>query len=110
MASVGPPAASAIPVLTNLLHAPPLVDELGAAVAIWRITGDTSTALPILLKWTGYGWYYAIDALGEMGPAAKAAIPLLLPMAKGPDSLRQRSASATLKRIDPESAAKAGVK
>jgi HEAT repeat protein len=110
LASVGSPAASAVPVLTDLLHAPPPVDELGAAVAVWRITGDASTALPGLLKWSGYGWYKAIDTLGEMGPAAKAAVPLLLPMAKGGDSLRQRSASAALKRIDPEAAAKAGVK
>ena len=110
LASVGSPAASAVPILTNLLHAPPPVDELGAAVAVWRITGDTSTALPVLLKWSGYGWLKAIDTLGEMGPAANAAVPLLLSMAKGSDSIRQRIASAALKRIDPEAAGKAGVK
>jgi HEAT repeat protein len=110
LASVGPPAASAVPILTHLLHAPPPADELGAAIAIWRITGDTSTALPVIRKWSGYGSLCAIDTLGEMGPAAKAAVPLLLPMAKGPDSLRQRSASAALEKIDPEAAAKAGVK
>jgi HEAT repeat protein len=110
LASVGSPAASAVPILTNLLHAPPPVDELGAAVAVWRITGDTSTALPVLLKWSGYGWLKAIETLGEMGPAANGAVPLLLSMAKGRDSLRQRIASAALKRIDPDAEGKGGVK
>jgi HEAT repeat protein len=109
LASVGPPAANAIPVLTNLLHVPPPVDQLGAAVAIWRINSDTNTILPVLLKWCKFGYLDAMNILGEIGPAAKAAVPFLLYRAKGSDLLQQRSASAALKRIDPEAAAKAGI-
>jgi HEAT repeat protein len=108
LAAVGPPATKAIPVLTNLLHAPPPVDQLGAAVAIWRINSDTNTVLPVLLKWCD-GYLDAMNILGEIGPAAEAAVPFLLYRAKGSDLLQQRSASAALKRIDPEAAAKAGI-
>lgn len=109
LAAVGPPAASAVPLLAHLIHAPPPADALGAAVALWRITGQTSLALPVILQKSGEGSLSAIDTLGEMGPAAKAAVPMLRRMAQGPDSLRQRSAAAALERIAP-AAASAGIK
>ena len=109
LAQVGPPASNAIPVLKEVLHSSPPADELGAAVAIWRIGADTNTALPVLLKWCERGWLQSYEALGEIGPAAKDAVPLLLPRAKSSEPLTQRTAAAALKKIDPDAAVRAGL-
>jgi len=70
-----------LPDLKTALLAPDRNMRGAAAVAIWRISGDVDTALPVLLqempreeeivKWD---W---IITLGEMGPRAKAAVPQL---------------------------------
>jgi len=86
-----------------------------SAVAIWRITGEVDTALPVLLqkmpttiedsKWD---W---IIALGEMGPRAEAVVPQLRT-----ELLQDRMqwlldyVTNALRRIDPEAAAQAGVR
>jgi len=47
--------------------------------------------------------------LGSFGAAAKAAVPRLLPLLHGEKEAR-RAATLALPRIDPEAAAKAGIK
>ena len=110
LAAIGPAAASAAPVLTNLLQRPGPGDELGAAVALWRVNSNTTETVPVLLKWSGNGYWYAFHTLGEMGPAAKAAVPQLLVWATNAAGVQQTNASATLKRIYPQAAAKTGIK
>lgn len=110
LADIGPPASNAVPVLTNLLASGQFLHDMDAAIAIWRISSNTSTTLPVLLRYGERGYLKAIDTLGEMGPAAKAAVPFLLRNSMSTDPFYRRSASAALKRIDPEAAAKAGVK
>jgi hypothetical protein len=81
LGSIGPPAAAALPELGNALQATNPYLRGQAAVAIWRISGDVDTTLPVLLREmpgeiqdSKWDW---IIALGEMGPRAKTAIPQL---------------------------------
>jgi HEAT repeat protein len=81
LGKIGPAATSALPALQAALHEPNAYLRGQTAVAIWRISGDVDTTLPVLLhdmpatvedsKWD---W---IVALGEMGPRAQAAVPQL---------------------------------
>ena len=44
----------------------------------------------------------AIHALGELGPAAAAAIPALVRLTDGPEPRLRQSAMIALSKIDPE--------
>jgi len=52
-----------------------------AAASLWRITGETNTTVPILFQYPKTGKYLApvaaADVFGEMGPAARFAVPEL---------------------------------
>ena len=52
----------------------------------------------------------AAEALGKFGVEAKVVAPVLLQMLNDPESSVRREATNALKTIDPEAAAKAGVK
>jgi hypothetical protein len=85
-----------------------------SAVAIWRISGDADTALPVLLREmqatsadSEWDW---IIALGEMGPRAKAAVPqLIAELKQGQMQWVLNCVTNALRRIDPEAAAQAGI-
>jgi hypothetical protein len=49
----------------------------------------------------------AADALAQLGPAAKAAVPLLLELTKDKSKVAREAAAAALEKIDPEAAKKA---
>jgi len=115
LGKIGPPAAAALPELKSAMRESNSYLRGQAAVATWRATADADTALAVLLqempassedeKWD---W---IVALGEMGSRAKAAVPQL------EAELRQDKRDWVLnhvtnafKSIDPEAAARAGVK
>jgi HEAT repeat protein len=74
---------------------------------------QTKAALPVLLEVIRgteqpYIRQQAVNALGEVGPPAKAAVPALLKARK--DNNLRFVADAALKKIDPRAAAKAGVR
>ena len=52
----------------------------------------------------------ARDALRLFGSDAKTAVPALVDLLKDPDADVRKEAGSALKAIDPEAAAKAGVK
>ncbi|EEF57328.1 HEAT repeat domain-containing protein [Pedosphaera parvula] len=116
LGSIGPAAASSVPALTNLLPSADTYLRVQIASAVWNISSEKSIALPILIsdcpgldsptKWS------AISTLGEMGPRAKAAIPMLLNELTNSknDAFILAPITNALKAIDPEAAAKAGVK
>lgn len=115
LGDIGPAAKDAIAPLTERLK-----DDkksrlrILAAASLARIDPKLiKTALPILLE----GLHSpesavrssAVDALGDLGPLSKAAVPDLLNLLKDKDaSLRDRAGRA-LRRIDKEAAEKAGV-
>jgi HEAT repeat protein len=52
----------------------------------------------------------AAKGLGHLGTNAQQAAPALVPMLSDPNAMVRRGATYALKAIDPEAAAKAGVK
>lgn len=57
-----------------------------------------------------FAHYTAADALGKFGTDAKPAIPALIALLNDPLGLARQAATNALLQIDPEAAAKAGVK
>jgi HEAT repeat protein len=82
-----------------------------AAEALCKL-GDTDRAVPALAARLGDSAvrHAAVQALYRIGPKAKAAVPALLVAAKDTDRLYRESVIMALKKIDPESATKAGLK
>lgn len=113
LGKIGSSAASALPDLKAALQEPDFFLRGQAASAIWRISGDVDTALPVLLReMPGTGRPFKRDwitALGEMGPRAKAAVPLLQSeLDKGKVKWFLEHITNALNRIDPEHLGKAG--
>jgi HEAT repeats len=118
LGKMGPTASSALPALTGLITDPDSYVRWKAAAAIWQISSNVETSLPILVQelpasletWT------LVEVLGEMGPRARDAIPALekelekvRSNPRAYSELGQNITNALLK-IDPESAARLGIK
>lgn len=120
---IGPPAKPAVPALTKLLKHPDGQLRFSAARALWDIDKNTegiSTAIAILKagrEWwvknatSGNSacpgsslilWRQAIEWLGDIGPAAKAALPEL--EAALADPSHRSEAMAAIEKIDPKAA------
>jgi hypothetical protein len=115
-----PDANAAIPALKILLGDTDAYKRREAAIAIWRINSDVTNTLPLLVEGIiqddeSTRWEL-IEAMAEMGSSAKDAVPALVQQLqqKPGENLRNewnrsRISNALLK-IDPEAAAKAGMK
>jgi HEAT repeat protein len=107
LGEIGPSAGNAVPALKLLLNDPDPDLCWKAAFAIWQIDGDRDVALPVMLRsYPGCNraekWHLVRD-LGEMGPRAKDAVPLLKAdltnEATFPDA--RREIESALGKIDP---------
>jgi HEAT repeat protein len=113
---LGPNAKKALPALLVALKDPDQMVRVDAAGAIWKIEKKTATALPVLTATLSDsvdmgGKPRAIHYLNLMGPDAKRAFPTLLAFWEKSDVAHTKKSAATaLKAIDPEAAAKVGVK
>ncbi|MDB6063948.1 MAG: repeat protein [Pedosphaera sp.] len=111
---VGPAAEEAIPMLLRSLgDAKPSSREC-AIVALGGIHARPEIVLPPLIKClsdqdVSVKWYAAL-AVGYFGPDAKLAVPDLLKLLSDSDARLRDQAKDSLKKIDPEAAANAGVK
>lgn len=81
LGKIGRAAANCAPTIKLAMQSTDPYLRGQATVALWRVTGDVSTTLPVLLaamptviEYNKWDW---IIALGEMGPRAKAAVPQL---------------------------------
>ena len=86
-----------------------------AADALVKIQADAETVVPVLMDCMvdseGHGQSDVVEALGEYGPKAKAAVPTLIKLLGDRSSKDiMEAVPKALKQIDPEAAAKAGVK
>jgi HEAT repeat protein len=116
LGKIGPAASNAVPVLKTILqNTTDVYIRCKMAVAIWRIDGDVETTLPVLIqeiprenettRWD------EIIGLGEMGPLAKPALPMLEhEFTNKPTQENYQHLTNTLVKIDPEAAAKLGIK
>lgn len=86
-----------------------------AADAMVKIQADPDTVIPLLMQCMmdrdGHGQSDVVEALGEYGPKAKAAVPTLIKLLSDRSSKDiMEAVPQALKKIDPEAAAKAGVR
>lgn len=96
LASLGPSASAAAGPLTALLS-----DELlrcHAALALGKIK-PTPSPVPNLTASVRAGNECALDALGDLGPTAKSAVPLLAGMLKNPNFQHKDRVAAALVAI-----------
>jgi HEAT repeat protein len=115
LGDIGPTASNAVPALTNLMATGDRYARMSAAVALWRITSNENLSLPVLIKelpsFDINSIHLPANALEEMGPRAKAAFPLLLTeLPRATDNYQRETITKALKAIDPEAAAKVGIK
>lgn len=111
LSAIASDAQAAVPWLTELFtNSDPRV-RFVAGVDLWRLAGCTNGINVIAAGIYPPGdrdrpWNQALDALGEMGPAAQAAVPNLLRLCDFADVKNVREpALKALWKIDPETAA-----
>ena len=114
LAGLGPAAKSTIPLLLQM--AAPDRGVMGvrepAIAALGRIHCESEKVIPVLISYLDDDAVNdeAATALGNFGSLAKGAVPKLIPMLKVKDNDAQKAARQALKKIDPQAAAKAGIK
>jgi HEAT repeat protein len=97
--------AMAIPVLISSLRDQDVVIQGRAALALAVIREEPSVAIPALtemLTKTNSARHEAVIALGQYGPMATSAVPMLLDCLVAEDSMMRMSARNALKRIGAE--------
>ncbi|MFE6785575.1 PBS lyase [Streptomyces sp. NPDC057680] len=81
LGEIGPAAASAAPALGPGLASRDLWVRVRSAAALWRVSGDATAALPVLLAAWEENRHARVDVaecLAEMGPAASGAQLVIL--------------------------------
>ncbi len=107
---IGRKAVAAEKALHNGLRDSDLSARVAAAVAYWSVSGKADDAVRVLrsaLQTTDY-WaarMWAADALAEIGPAAKAAVPDLMACLKSDTRYVVTSSAKALGKIGPDAAA-----
>jgi HEAT repeat protein len=104
---IGAAAVDAAPALRELLEEDTIDSavRLSAAEALWQITHDVRTAMPVLIETLQNDEKDArIEAaaiLEKIGPAAKDAVPALGEALNDPDEEVRSAAARALKAVDP---------
>ncbi len=118
LGSMGEKAKVAVPRLTELTHDKDVYVRLRAAEALWRLDRQTNAVLPVMVAeledWSKdpnallgrtsdesnqSRQEVAAEVLGEIGPAAKEAVPPLQMMLRSTFDSQKESAAKALKRI-----------
>jgi HEAT repeat protein len=112
LCQIGPAAKEAVPALIQKLDDPDAHGNVFAAVRAIEPSPDLVVgALIGHLSSSNTGkQIWALSALSAVGADAKAAVPKVLKLLDSPHLLLRLNATNALKAIDPEAAAKAGVK
>lgn len=106
---IGPDSKAAIPLLEQALKDSDPRFRLQAATSLWRIDpAFTKDSVQIMIeaiehppKDSGNPSFYLSKVLGEIGPAAKDALPVLERVFEKPDDFGRWIAAAAICRIDP---------
>jgi RNA polymerase sigma factor (sigma-70 family) len=108
---MGSEAAVAVPSLIQMLADSDKDVRGRSTIALWKIAGRTDGAAVVAADlyppwFEDTNWEDLLNALAEMGPAAKAAVPNLQKLCRFVNPDIAPRALAILKKIDPEAAAK----
>ncbi|MDB6038997.1 MAG: repeat-containing protein [Verrucomicrobiales bacterium] len=103
---IDPPEAEfGIPLLEAALKSTEPYESFSAARQLWKMTGDNSQSLPVLLsllRANDSPWrLHTLRALGEFGPAARSALPAIKMLTEDPSDEIAEAALETLAKIDP---------
>jgi hypothetical protein len=117
--SLGPVAGDAVPSLIKCLKDPEFTVRSDAILGLGEIHQDPERVIPVLVKlldepqnpqYSERIRWYAMWSLSHFGALAKPAVPSLLRLLDDAHESIRHDATDALKAIDPEAAAKAGVK
>ena len=109
---LGPKANAAIPALTELLTNENREIRVVGALALWKISHDAKTIVPVLIELLKYEEVFfgndkgatvrwtAAMALAEIGPEAKAAVPALSNLLKDKIKAVRDAAASAIKKIE----------
>lgn len=113
LGNIGPAAGAAVPLLVQFVNDTNRFVRFGTLISLGRIHMEPETVVPILMRTlnpTNENLAITIMVLGQFGEKAKPAVPALLGYLKDTNDFVRYRANTALKQIDPEAAAKAGVK
>jgi HEAT repeat protein len=112
LGDIGPAAKSVLPDLIKALKGNDKAIREAAITSLGKIRSEPDTVIPLLIPYLEDDNFdvAAANALAEFGSLAKPAVPKLLPLLQAKDDDDQAAAQQALLKIDPEAAAKAGVK
>ena len=108
----GPAARPAIPALLQALKAKDSAVHGPALTALGEIHCEPDIIIPLLINYLDDSNLNdeAAEALGRFGPAAKPALPKLVPLLKITDKDLHHAVVEALQKIDPKAAAEAGAR
>ncbi len=113
MVEIGAPTRAILSVATEgYLHGQADDERCISLKMMGLLKADAAEVVPLLveaLKEDTLVRLFAAEALADLGPAAKAAVPALLEVAQAPGASTRWNAIDALKRIDPEAVKKAGL-
>lgn len=114
LGSLGPHAQAAIPDLVKVIKSKDEAVRIASVSALGPIQRQPETVIPLLtacLDDPQDGLQSAaVDSLGHFGALSRPVWPKLVPLLKIRDKDLQRSLKIALKQIDPDEAAKVGIK
>lgn len=105
LGEIGPDAKSAVPQLRKLLEDRKVMTVSAAAIALWKIEKYEPSIGVLGELVQSYDDRWSADALGDIGPEAKDAIPALLKGVQSRDEYLRDSAARALWRINRHEAA-----
>jgi len=111
---IGPAASGAIPDLVSATTNSNYTLRWVAIEALGHIRAEPALVVPVLTKSLLDSNFRvrlrAVNSLAEFGSEAKPAVPVLTQSLEDPNPIMSTDVSNALKKIDPDAAAKAGVK
>jgi HEAT repeat protein len=105
LGKIGPAAKGAVPNLNDLLSDAEPYARMSAAIAIWRIDGNTNMLPRMLDELPKVIWpvkWQIFEAMGEMGPAAYGSSAVLIWELKDRNSETRQRAAEALWKIAPD--------
>lgn len=113
LGNIGPAAKAAVPVILPFINETNRIVRWDATIILGRIHSEPALVVPVLMRNlnpTNVILSTTIFALGQFGKDAEPAVPALLQCLSNNNEFVRINTTNALKQIDPEAAARAGIK